>query len=62
MSKLLELVGLGLIGGTIYAFLGLIAQKDPLGWPLFWAFAGGVLAIIVYRKHKRDQAGSKDRS
>jgi len=53
MSKILELIGLGFVGGTIYAFLGLISQKDPLGWPLFWSCAAGALAIIIYRKKKR---------
>ena len=53
MSKFLELIGFGLIGGTVYAYLGLIAQKDPMGWPVFWACAGGALAIIILRKKKR---------
>lgn len=53
MSKTLELIGFGLIGGTVYAFLGLIPQKDPLGWPVFWACAAGALAIIIYRKKKQ---------
>lgn len=56
MSKLLELVGFGLVGGTIYAFLGLVAQKDPLGWPVFWACAGGAFAIILYRKKKQKKS------
>ncbi len=55
MSKILELVGFGCVGGTVYAFLGLIPQQDPLGWPLFWGFAGGALAIIIYRKKKKKQ-------
>lgn len=53
MSKILELIGFGCVGGTVYAFLGLIPQQDPLGWPLFWGFAGGALAIIIYRKKKK---------
>ena len=53
MSKLLELIGFGLIGGTVYAYLGLIAQRDPMGWPVFWACAGGALAIIILRKKKK---------
>lgn len=53
MSKLLELIALGLIGGTIYAFVGLVPQKDPNGWPLFWACAIAALIIIVYLKQKR---------
>jgi len=53
VSKLLELIGFALIGGTIYAFLGLIPQQDPIGWPVFWGCAGGTLAIIIYRKRKK---------
>ena len=53
MSKLLELIGFALIGGTIYAFLGLIIKQDPMGWPVFWGCAVGTLAIIIYRKKKR---------
>ncbi len=59
MKKLLELAGFGLIGGTIYAFLGPIVQKDPWGWPIFWACAGGALVIIIYKRHlaKKEEAG-----
>lgn len=55
MSKKLELLGFGLIGGTIYSFLFLISQKDPLGWPIFWGCAGGAFAIIIYRKMKKNE-------
>jgi len=55
LSKILELIGFGFVGGTIYAFLGLISQKDPMGWPVFWGCAAGALAIIIYRKKKRKQ-------
>lgn len=53
MIKILELIGFVFIGGTIYAFLGLIPQGDPLGWPVFWGSAAGALGIIVYRKKKQ---------
>jgi len=52
MSKILDLVGLGLIGGTVYAFVGPIPQQDPMGWPIFWSCAGGALAIILLRKRR----------
>ena len=58
MSKFLELIGFACVGGTIYSFLFLISQKDPLGWPVFWASAAGALAIILYRKWTRKQSYS----
>ena len=58
MSKLLELAGFALIGGTIYAFVVPIPRQEPYGWPLFWACAAGALAIIVHRRLKRRSGGS----
>ena len=51
MSKILELIGFALIGGTIYSFLGM--GDSELRWPVFWGCAGGALAIIIYNKKKR---------
>lgn len=53
MSKLLELVGFALVGGTIYAFVVPIPNQDPYGWPVFWACAVGALAVIVHRHMQR---------
>jgi len=53
MSKALELVGLGLIGGTIISFLGLIPNVDAGANPVFWGCAIGALAIIIFRKQQR---------
>jgi hypothetical protein len=50
MSKILELIGFGLIGGTIYSWIGM---ADPLRWPVFWSCAGGALAIIIYNRKMR---------
>ena len=50
MSKKLEFVGFALVGGMIYAFLGLMAQGDPMGQYIFWSCAVGTLGIILYRK------------
>ena len=50
MSKSLDLIGFALIGVMVYAFAGLVSQKDPAGWPIFWACAVGALAIIIYKK------------
>jgi len=54
MSKILDIIGFGLIGGTIYSFLGM--PESELRWPVFWACAGGVLIIIIYRKKKKKPA------
>ncbi|MDC0203515.1 hypothetical protein OAJ88_00510 [Candidatus Nitrosopelagicus sp.] len=51
MSKLLELVGFALIGGTIISFVGM--GDSELRWPVFWGCAIGALAIIFYRKRQR---------
>ena len=58
MSKILELIGFVFVGGTIYSFLFLISQQDPMGWPVFWACASGALGIILYRKWTRKKSGS----
>lgn len=51
MSKILELIGFGLIGGTIYSFVGMM--DNPFRWSVFWFCAGGALAVILYRKAKK---------
>jgi hypothetical protein len=51
MSKILELIGFGLIGGTIYSWIGM--ADSPLRWPIFWGCAGGALAIIIYNRKIR---------
>ena len=51
MSKILEMIGLVLIGGTIYSFIGMI--ESELRWPVFWTCAGGTIAIIMYRNYIR---------
>lgn len=53
MSKILELIGFGLIGGTVYSWIGL--GDSPLRWPIFWGCAGGALAIIIYNRKVRKQ-------
>ena len=49
LSKILEMIGLVLIGGTIYSFIGMM--ESELRWPVFWTCAGGAMAIIVYRNY-----------
>ena len=51
MSKIMEIIGLILIGGTIYSFIGM--TESELRWPVFWSCAGGTMAIIVYRNYIR---------
>ena len=45
------MIGLVLIGGTIYSFVGM--TESELRWPVFWMCAGGTMAIIVYRNYIR---------
>jgi hypothetical protein len=49
--KLLEIIGLALIGLMIYALFG-GGKEGPL-WSLFWPCAVGVIAINVYRAKKK---------
>jgi len=58
LGKALEAVGFALIAGTVYAYLGMVAQGDPAGWTVFWACALGALGIIMYRKWSRPGGGS----
>ena len=51
MSKIMEIIGLILIGGTINSFIGM--TESELRWPVFWSCAGGSMAIIVYRNYIR---------
>ena len=54
MSKILDLIGLALIGGTIVSFIpGLIPNMEGGLNPVFWGCAIGALAIIIYRKLQR---------
>jgi len=53
MIKLLEIIGFVLIGGTIYAFLGMIG--DPLQWHVFFGCAAGAVVIIYYRNKLRKE-------
>ncbi|MBI1657964.1 MAG: hypothetical protein IS632_04215 [Thaumarchaeota archaeon] len=53
MIKLLELVGLAAIGGTIYSFVGMVGSDYR--WPVFLACAGVAVAVIVYRKRLRER-------
>ena len=43
------MIGLVLIGGTIYSFVGM--TESELRWPVFWSCAGGAMAIIIYRNY-----------
>lgn len=58
MSKMLEIIGFALIGGTIYSYLGMIG--NDLRWPVFWGCAAGALGIIVYRKLMRKKLDSNN--
>jgi len=56
MSKLLEIIGFALIGGTIYSYLGMIG--NDLRWPVFWVCAAGALGIIIYRKWMKKRSST----
>ena len=51
LGKILEIIGLLLIGGTVYSFVGM--TESELRWPVFWGCAAGALAIIVYRNYMK---------
>jgi hypothetical protein len=53
MIKILVIIGLVLIGGTVYSYLGMIGHE--LRWPVFFGCAVGALAIIIYRKKIRQR-------
>jgi hypothetical protein len=55
MAKMLELIGLVLIGIMSLAFVGVIPQVESGLSPVFWICASGTLIIIFYRKRKRKQ-------
>lgn len=57
-TKALELVGLALIGGTIYSFVGM--HGHDLQWHVFWSCAAGTLAIVILRKYRRERAVKED--
>ena len=56
MSKILELIGFALNGGTIYSFLGM--GDSELRWPVFWSCAVGALAI--YHLSKKEKEGTRN--
>ena len=51
LSKILDIIGLILIGGTVYSFIGMI--ESEFRWPVFWSCAAGALVIILLRKRKQ---------
>ncbi len=60
MAKMLDVIGLVLIAIMFLAFTGLLPEVENGLSPVFWACAGGVLIIIVYRKWKRKQEEEKE--
>jgi hypothetical protein len=51
LGKILEIIGLLLIGGTVYSFIGM--TESELRWPIFWGCAAGALSIIIYRNYMK---------
>ena len=62
MTKMLELLGLVLVGIMALGFMGLLQSVgiEPGLSPLFWGCAGATLMIIIYRKMKRKQEEEKE--
>jgi len=62
MSKILEIVGLILIGIMILSFVGAFSSISITNGlsPLFWICAVGALLIIIYRKKKREKQEKKN--
>ena len=60
MAKMLEMVGLVLVAIMTLAFVGAIPGVENGLSYVFWACAGGVLLIILYRKRKRKQEGKEN--
>ena len=56
MAKMLEMLGLVLVGIMSLGFMGLLQPTiEPGLSPLFWGCAGATLLILIYRKMKRKQ-------
>ena len=51
LIKMLEVAGLAAIGGTIYAFLGMV--ESEYRWPVFWGCAAFAAAVIIIRGRLR---------
>ncbi len=60
MTKILEVIGLVLVGIMFLAFVGVIPQVESGLSPVFWGCAGCALMIIFYRKMKRKQQEEKN--
>jgi FtsH-binding integral membrane protein len=52
MNKILEIVGLILIGIMVLSFVGFLGISNAGVSPLFWVCAIGTLLIIIYKKKK----------
>ncbi|HUU48320.1 MAG TPA: hypothetical protein VMW55_06020 [Nitrosopumilaceae archaeon] len=55
MIKILEIIGFVLVAIMTLAFVGVLPQVENGLSPVFWACAGGALAIIIYRKKIRQR-------
>ena len=51
LGKILEIIGLLFIGGTVYSFIGM--TESDLRWPIFWSCAASALGIIIYRNYMK---------
>ena len=62
MTKILDIIGLGLIAIMTLSFVGTFVSygiKSGTSSELFWGCAGATLLIIILRKRKRKQEEEK---
>ncbi len=62
MTKLLEMIGLGLVAIMTLGFVGVFVPYgiDSGISELFWGCAGATLMIIIYRKMKNKKEEEKE--
>jgi hypothetical protein len=64
MTKILDIAGLGFLAIMTLGFVGVLVPHGIKNGTseLFWGCAGGTLMIIIYRKIKRKQKETEEKS
>lgn len=55
MSKIIDIVGIALIGVMIFSFAGMHESEHK--WTVFWGAGLGVVAIIFYNRRRMKKKG-----